>query len=341
IGRRGAAPRGFRGEGELQVSADGYALKDMRARIGRSDMAGELAFSSAADRGMVRASLASDLLDLDDLLWLAREGGVAPRPSTDALGNVATEVPDFGALRRNDAELRIHARRFHAAAYPLLQSLGLQATLNGGRLALAGIDIGLGKGHVIGRAAVDWRSQPPAAEAELRWAGLHLQALWPDQPEDHRVTGALQGTVAITAAGASGTALLQSASGTLSASLVGGTIAGRLDAEMGLQGGRMLSSLFGGGSERVAIRCAHAVLDVGGGRGRLRRFVVESELTRTTAVGSIGLVDQTLDVVLTPEARKGGLFVLERSIRLHGPMRKPEHTLIDRRAPAPGSGCAA
>ncbi|MFL6665036.1 MAG: hypothetical protein ACJ8G7_22925, partial [Rhizobacter sp.] len=67
IGRRGAAPLAFRGEGELQVSADAYALKDMRARIGRSDMAGELAFTSAADRGMVRASLASDLLDLDDL----------------------------------------------------------------------------------------------------------------------------------------------------------------------------------------------------------------------------------------------------------------------------------
>ena len=37
---------------------------------------------------------------------------------------------------------------------------------------------------------------------------------------------------------------------------------------------------------------------------------------------------------------KGGLFVLDRSIRLHGSLRKPAYELVERAAPAAGAACA-
>jgi hypothetical protein len=50
---------------------------------------------------------------------------------------------------------------------------------------------------------------------------------------------------------------------------------------------------------------------------------------------------QTLDVVLTPEAKQSGLFVLQRSIHLLGALREPKHELVARAAAAPASlqGC--
>jgi len=150
----------------------------------------------------------------------------------------------------------------------------------------------------------------------------------------------LHGRAALRASGETVDALLASASGTVSATLSQGTISSLLDAEMGLQGGRILKGLLRG-AEAIALRCAAAVVDVRSGRGTVRSLVVDSERTRTTGTGTIDLAQRTLDVVLTPEAKQPGLFVLDRSIRLHGPIAAPAHELVARavRAAPAAQGC--
>ena len=88
------------------------------------------------------------------------------------------------------------------------------------------------------------------------------------------------------------------------------------------------------GAEPIAVRCAAAVLDVERGTARIRSLVVDSERTRTLGSGTIDLGKEALDVVLTPEAKQPGLFILDRSIRLNGPLREPRHELVPRVAPA-------
>ena len=59
--------------------------------------------------------------------------------------------------------------------------------------------------------------------------------------------------------------------------------------------------------------------------------------------GTIDLGRETLDLVLTPEAKQPGLFVLSRSIHLHGPLRQPARELVARGEPSPepARGCPA
>ena len=100
---------------------------------------------------------------------------------------------------------------------------------------------------------------------------------------------------------------------------------------------------FVGGVEAIPIRCAVAVVDVQRGAGRLHTLVVDTERTRTVATGTIDVAGETLDVVLTPEAKQPGLLDLERSIRIHGPLRHPARELVARApssAPA-GRGCGS
>ena len=70
----------------------------------------------------------------------------------------------------------------------------------------------------------------------------------------------------------------------------------------------------------------------------MQDLLIDTARTRTTGAGTIDLPDLTLDLLLTPQAKQGGLFVLDRSIRVHGPLRKLEHTLVDRVAEASGAG---
>ena len=77
------------------------------------------------------------------------------------------------------------------------------------------------------------------------------------------------------------------------------------------------------------------------GRATIRSLVIDSERTRTLGSGTIDLGRRALDVVLTPEAKQPGLFILDRSIHLHGPLREPRHDLVARVAPgsAPVRSC--
>ena len=111
--------------------------------------------------------------------------------------------------------------------------------------------------------------------------------------------------------------------------MTGGTISSLLDAEIGLQGGKIVKSLIAG-SEPIPIRCAAMTLDLRNGSGQLRSLVLDTERTRTTGSGRIDLHAQTLDVLLTPESKQGGLFVLDRSIHLHGSLKKPARELVAR-----------
>ena len=100
---------------------------------------------------------------------------------------------------------------------------------------------------------------------------------------------------------------------------------------MGLQGGRIVRSMLSG-AEPIAIRCAAAALELGHGRARVRTLVLDTDRTRTLGTGSIDLARESLDLVLTPEAKQSGLFILDRSIRVHGPLHELRHELVPRAA---------
>jgi uncharacterized protein involved in outer membrane biogenesis len=167
------------------------------------------------------------------------------------------------------------------------------------------------------------------AQVEADAHGVRVETLLRDTAGQGRVTGALQGHALLKTHGDTTEAMREAVSGRIAMSLAGGTISSLLDAEIGLQGGKIVRSLVGG-AEPIAIRCAVAVVDVEHGSGRLGQLVLDTDRTRTTGSGTIELAGETVDVVLTPQAKQGGLFDLERSIRLHGPLRHPARELIAR-----------
>ena len=343
IGPRYSAAKAIRVEGELKAADDAYALTAARGRVGASDLAGDASLAFRDKRRVIRLDVSSESTDLDDLLWLAGRS-LEPRRTAPGAAAAAASAPADAQVEVKrvpdvDVDLSFEARRLHAARYPPLQSLKVQAALTAGRLTVPTLDVGIAGGHAAGRLALDLLAQPATAEADVTLQGLRLEALMRGPADAKRIAGNLQGRAQLMAAGDSAAALLASAAGTVTATLKGGTISSRLDAEMGLQGGKILRSMVGG-DEPIPIRCGAAAVDVQRGRGRVRSLVIDTARTRTTATGTIDLAARTIDLVLTPEAKQGGLFVLNRSIRLHGPLLKPEHSLVDRAAPASAAACA-
>ena len=338
----GLGKKPFRFAGHLKARDRDVAFSGAAGKVGGTDFAGDVDLVRKGDRSAVRVRLRSESADVADLRWLvgharapaekdvhAAAKALGASPGGPAASATSARVPPFAFARERDIDLAVDVRRLRATELPWLRSLALEAALVGGRLEVARLDAGLVQGRATGRGSYDMRAETAAAEADLTLRGLPLQALLGEQPEKKRVTGLLQAHARLEAAGNSADALLASATGSVDAALTGGTVSALLDAEIGLQGGKILRGLIGG-PEPIAIRCAVAAVDLRHGQGRVRTLVLDTERTRTTGTGTIDLDHETLDLVLTPEAKQGGLLVLDRSIRVHGPLKKPDRELVDR-----------
>lgn len=344
----GAAKKPFRLAGHFSAEPRGVSLKGAVGKVGGTDFAGDLGLVHSDDRSSVRARLRSESADVADLRWLL---GDADRPAgkttvvtakpqqaaasaasaNEASASAVAARPSspFAFARARDIDVAVEVRRLHAAELPWLRSLALEAVLLGGKLDVGKLDVGVLQGRATGHGSFDMSGDAAVADAELALHGMRLETLLGEQPAKKRITGMLQARARFKATGNSVDALLASATGSVDAGLTGGTLSALLDAEIGLQGGKILRGLMGG-PEQVAIRCAVAAIDVRQGQGRLRTLVLDTERTRTIGTGTIDLDRETVDVVLTPEAKQGGLLVLDRSIRVHGPLKRPARELVDR-----------
>jgi uncharacterized protein involved in outer membrane biogenesis len=347
VGRRyGAEARAFRGEGHLLADAEGYAVSGAEVRVGATDLAGDLAWSRGErKRRHVQARVHSGSTDLADLLWLAGEPAAATQkapatvaaPASSSSASASRDV--FAAARDLDADLSFEAQRFHVAAFALVQSLRLKADLAGGQLAVSDLDLGWAGGHSIGRLGLDLRQPLASADARIETYGVRAEALLGKVDENKRITGTLSGALAFKAKGNDAMALRSSVTGTAHVTLLNGTIPSLLDAEMGLEGGKLLRTLASG-NEPLALPCAAATFDLLEGRARLRNLVIDSANTRTTGSGTIDLRDESVDLLLTPEPKRPGVFELRRSIHLFGRLPKPERKLVERVEIPAGTACA-
>jgi uncharacterized protein involved in outer membrane biogenesis len=223
---------------------------------------------------------------------------------------------------------------------PLLQSLKLEARLAAGVLAISGLDLGWGSGHTTGTIGLDLRQRPTRSQAQLETRGVRFEALLPARDEKQRITGVLHAHSALKAVGDDVEALRAGLSGTVSATLSAGTIPSLLDAQMGLAVGKLMRT-FISGNEPLPLPCAAVKAELGGGQARIRSLVIDSANTRTTGSGVVDLRDGAIDMLLTPEPKRPGLFELQKSIRLSGRPPRLEKTLVDRREPIRLTDCDA
>jgi hypothetical protein len=342
-GAAASARSPLRLEATLRGGRDGYALSALHARLGTSDAAGEVRWQRGEDRNAVRATLASELLDVGEVSAVLRRpnGSARVLAASSPSGAVQPAATAASAVARpTEVELHVTARRLHAEGMPAMHDAVLDASLAAGTLRVARAAFAIATGRVAGKGTIELARQPLVVDAEVDVGALPIAPLFGERAAKRELSGVLNGHAALRASGDSLDALLASAAGTLGASVSEGTISSLLDAEMGLQGGRILKGLVRG-AEPIALRCAAAVVDVEHGRGRIRSLVIDSDRTHTTGTGTVDFARRTVDVVLTPEAKQPGLFILDRSIHVHGAIAEPGHELVARAAPARPRGCAA
>ncbi len=148
--------------GALLVSDNDYSLKNVRAKIGQSDFAGDVTFGTKASRQWLSATLKSNTLQIEDFRTTESD---LKRVGTDP--SVESFAIPADALRTMDTDLELSVHTLlHGDKN--LGSVSLNATLQDGLLSLARFKAESFGGTVSAKAALDVRSPAPTATFEAK-----------------------------------------------------------------------------------------------------------------------------------------------------------------------------
>ncbi len=316
---------------QVTKARERWQVEALRAKVGRSDLAGELQLDQKASgegRSVLNAALTSERLDLAD--WR-----VAPSPVS-----VPPPAPRADRKGANPLDADIDLKIATVDGLPLgpITRLSAHAALRDGRWTVDPAAFTVAGGRASGTLSVEAAATPVAYTVDMRMQGVQLQQL-ARSATLREVAGALDARIAMRAQGDSFASLAGSASGSLQAVLLRATIPAAFDAKLGLDGGRLLRAKLRADDVRTPITCSSLDLRFDRGRGTARRLAFETPHVALAGTGWIDLGRGSLDLLLTPRRKQTALLALDRAVQVRGALRAPTTALVALDAARVGAPC--
>lgn len=323
--------------GRLRREGGRFAIDDLRARIGSTDLEGEGSYLLRAPRPLLTVQLRSALLDITDLGPLigvetktraakpdqqraVRSREAARRADARTRGDRVLPAGRFdpARLRVIDAEVRLQARRVKGVAALALADFDAVLRLQDAVLKLDTLKLGVAGGVLVTRATLDARkgdALQSRLDAELR--RLDLDALMPKQSKLAKGTGRVNAHASLRGTGNSIADVAAHADGRVAATMYEGRVSALVDAASGLALGRVLA-LLATGDREIKLNCGAAVFDVTEGQGKSSLFVFDTARTQVVGSGSFDLDHERFSLHVEPKPKEPGLLSARTPVNVTG-----------------------
>ena len=311
-------------KGQLGRTGLVWSYRGISGTVGDSDIGGDLSVDTRNPRVLFTADLRSKRLDFDDLA-----GFIGGKPRTGEGNRPVSVTPnrrffpdspyDLSKLRAMDADVRLRASRITSPSLPL-EAMDARLKLMDGDLHLDPLDLTLAGGDIAARIHLDSRQDPIVADIDLRARRLELPKLVPKgAPES---AGRIGGRVQVSGRGNSVAALMGSANGEVGVAMGKGRISNLTLELAGLDIAEALKFLIGK-DKVVPVRCGFADFSVKQGVMTTRAFAFDTTDTLLLAEGTVGLGDESLDLLLKPRPKDSSPLSLRSPLRVRGTLMDP------------------
>jgi uncharacterized protein involved in outer membrane biogenesis len=346
----------YRLEGRLLRNGTAWTLKDFKALIGDSDLAGELALDTDGKRLALRGDLRSQTFVVDELTGYAPEkkpGRVEPE-KVQVPAQVQEKVQE--RPQAIEVNLRFRSNKVIVAKVPLEQ-LSTDLQLHNDRLALTPT-FHLAGGTVHAQAQVETQAHPLHSTIHITMHQINLQQLlaWLElRPEDAAqpkaapksqdtpkpeatgkpeiakkpeaagklgTAGKLDGQIALTGTGLSLAEFLASANGDVLLSMKEGQLGRVLIELVGLDVAETIQKALAR-KKTYQLRCLVADFTVHNGRMETQMMLIDTTDTKVTGGGFIDLQANVIVLKLEPKAKDFSLFSVQAPLYISGPLAKP------------------
>jgi len=305
--------------GRFKRGATKLRYEDFTARIGDSDVSGNLEYASRTPRPLLSGNIESDELQFRDLAPLigANPGAAGKDKAAAKLLPVVPFRPE--RWQAMDADVRFTGDHVFRDSELPIHKVDTRIVMDNAVMLLEPLKFRYAHGDVDAMLRMDGRSAPIMATLELTARDMQLNHLFPADPGQVTL-GRADGEAKLTATGDSVGALLGAANGNLKLRLAGGTMSKGLLETVGLNLPNMVATkLFG--DKQVNIDCAAADLVASSGVFDASSFVIDTDVILIDVTGKIDLGNESVDLVVHPHSKGVRLLSLHSPIDVKGPFQ--------------------
>ncbi len=298
--------------------------EDFTARIGDSDLSGNLEYETRAPRPLLSGNVESDELQFRDLAPLIGVNPNVADKSAPDKGRPAGRLLPVAPFRPDrwqdmDADVRFTGDHVFRDSELPIHKVDTRIVMDNAVMLLEPLKFQFAHGDVDATLRMDGRTAPIKATLALSGRDMQLDHLFPAAPGQVTL-GRADGEAKLTATGDSVGTLLGAANGGLKVRLAGGTMSKALLEKVGLNLPNIVATkLFG--DKQVKIDCAAADLVASNGVFDSRSFVIDTDVTLIDVTGKVDLANERIDLVVHPHSKGVRLLSLRSPIDVKGPFR--------------------
>lgn len=277
----------MRSDGKFQADRAGLAMPDIRLRIGIDRLDGALSARLSGERVAVTATLATDRIDLTDLLGPFGQITMQSGPWSD-------EPLDISGPAGGDLDLRLSATNARIGALQL-EDLAANVLIKPGRIEASLGRATLNRGVVKGRLGMVAGASGVDLKMTGAFDGLDLGGLVGDLGHNRWITGLAHGQVALEGVGASAADLVRQLGGRATIAVRQGELVGiSLGEVLRRADRRPLSAPLEWRGGRTSFDQAQVTLGIAQGLCEITESGLSSASLRGDMQGRVSLIDRTL-----------------------------------------------
>ncbi len=313
--------------GRLEPGSEKLRYEKFTARVGGSDLDGDLVYENRKPRPLLSGSVTSQLLQFRDLAPIVGahvNDDEAPKSPAASEGKVLPEEP-FRSERWKvmDADVRFTGDRVFRDSELPIHKLDTRVRMDNAVLSLDPLKFRFAYGDVDASMRFDGTSAPIKGQIKATAKEVQVKRLFKISDPSQLDLGNANATIDLNAAGNSVGGLLGAANGEVKALLGSGHINKTLIEEAALNVPNILLAKLTG-DKQVEINCAAADLVATNGVYDSRLFLIDTDAAQIVIDGNINLAEEKIDLTVHPDSKGIRLLSLRSPIHVTGSFRKPD-----------------
>jgi uncharacterized protein involved in outer membrane biogenesis len=308
----------------VQLDGDTVALSDLAAKVGGSDIAGQVTLAMGGTRPSVSGALTSQLLDVADFAPpAAAEGEAEPLAEAPASPYVCTEETlPLDGLKAADANLKLTVATLRLQEKMEFKDFDLTLNLDNGHLVVAPLLTTFANGKIEANVDLDGAKPTPTLVTAVKGAGIDYGMLLKNMEIVDDMQGTLDLDIDLRGAGGSMRAIAAGLNG--KTEIVSGE--GVISNKVLKIAGAGLSDIMGplmGEEKDAKLNCIVSRFNVENGVATSQAMIFDSEAFTVTGGGTVDLRSEKLDLNMDTATREVSIASLAVPFNIGGTLKSP------------------
>lgn len=317
--------------GRLNGKSSDWTYEKFSGTVGKSDLSGTLQYTIQQPRPLLRGTLVSNQLRLEDLGPVVKaDSNAEKRKNRDDVkkmqpANKALPVEEFstqhwGAL---DAEVKFSGKRIIRSEALPIDDLVTELHMKDKVLTLTPLNFGVAGGDLTSNITLDGREDKIKAQIKTAARNLQIKKLFPTLESMRASLGEVNADASLSGTGNSIAAMMASSNGELKGAVTEGSVSKFILEAAGLNiPNAVFSKLFG--DKQVQMNCLASDFDVKSGVMQTKYFVMDTADAVVTVDGTINFSTEIMNLDVRPKTKGLRIISLRTPLYVRGTFKNPD-----------------